>query len=321
MQKRIRSLCLLMLLFSFLISHPGWAQEKNNSEKPLRLVFITTCVNEDFFKPLIKGMDDAAEQLGVQCEFTGTEDVDAKAQAAMVTKAVEDGVDGIALNIIDPLAFDKVVEEAMAAGVPVVAFNVDDNKTPNARMSSVCQNLYVAGQELGKKVADHIPDNSTVMVTMHSEGISALEDRRDGIKDALAHKNIKWVEIITDIFGEASSHIIEKELKNNPGIKAVLCTGLADTEGAAMAIERSFSDSGILAAGFDLSPTNLERIKKGHLAFTIDQQPYMQGYYPVVQLVQYLRYGIVPSNNEIGASFVTKENVDQVEKLILEGYR
>lgn len=318
---KTRGIVLLILSAILLFPSKSYTKNSKQEDKPLKLVFITTCVHEDFFKPLKKGMNDAAELLNVECSFIGTEDVDAEAQAAMVTKAVEEGVDGIALNIIDPVAFDKVVEEAMAKGVPVVAFNVDDNKTPNARMSRVCQNLFVAGEELGKKVADQIPDNSTVMVTMHSEGISALEDRRDGIKKALAHKNIQWVEIITDIFGEESSHIIEAELKKNTDIKAVLCTGLADTEGAAMAIARSFEDKGIIAAGFDLSPTTLQYIKKGHLAFTIDQQPYMQGFYPVVQLVQYLRYGIVPSNNEIGASFVTKENVHQVEELILKGYR
>ncbi len=76
-----------------------------------------------------------------------------------------------------------------------------------------------------------------------------------------------------------------------------------------------------IVAGFDLSPKIIRYVKNGHLAFTIDQQPYMQGFYPVIQLVQYIRYGIVPSNNEIGASFVTKENVEKVEQLIKEGYR
>lgn len=321
MQKRIQNLLLVLLLCLVLTPTFLFAKTESTKEKPLKLVFITTCVNEDFFKPVIKGMNDAAELMGVECSFIGTEEVDVKAQAQMVKEAVENGVDGIALNVIDPVAFDKVVEAAIKRGVPVVAFNVDDNKTPNARLSRVCQNLFIAGQELGTKVADQIPEGSTVLLTMHSEGISALEDRRDGIKKAFKNKNIKWIEEITGIFGEESAHIIGDALKANPEIKAVLCTGLADTEGAGIAIERDFAKRNLIAAGFDLSPTILHHIKDGHLNFTIDQQPYMQGFYPVIQLVQYLRYGIVPSNNEIGASFVTKENVDKVEDLIHQGYR
>lgn len=321
MTQPIKFLAYVFCLLTTASSMPVSGQVKDAEKDPLEIVFITTCVNEDFFKPLKKGMADAARLMGVECSFTGTEDVDAEAQAKMVSKAVENGVDGIALNIIDPVAFDEVVAEAIAAGVPVVSFNVDDHKTPNARLSSVCQNLFVAGEELGKKVAENIPENCTVLVTMHSEGISALEDRRDGIKNSLRNKNITWQEAITGIYGDESALVIADALQRSPEIKAVLCTGLADTEGAGMAIERVARGRGIIAAGFDLSPTTLHHIKEGNLAFTIDQQPYMQGFYPVVQLVQYLRYGIVPSNNEIGAAFVTKENVDQVEELILKEYR
>jgi len=88
-----------------------------------------------------------------------------------------------------------------------------------------------------------------------------------------------------------------------------------------MAIEKSFSDKNIIAAGFDLSPLVIHYVRDGQLIFTVDQQPYMQGFYPVIQLAQYVRYGILPCNNEIGASFVTKDNVDKVEKLIAAGYR
>ena len=113
-------------------------------EKPLRLAFITCAVNGKFFGPVKKGMADAGQMMGVQCDFLGTEGVDVAAQAQMVRQAVADGYDGIAVNIIDPEAFDAVIAEAVDQGVPVVGFNVDDHATPNARLSSVNQRLYDA---------------------------------------------------------------------------------------------------------------------------------------------------------------------------------
>ena len=83
--------------------------------------------------------------MNVRCDWLGTEGVDVAAQAALVRRAVADGYNGIALSIIDPKAFDAVVEEAVKRGVPVVAFNVDDNATPNARLSGVCQRFVAAG--------------------------------------------------------------------------------------------------------------------------------------------------------------------------------
>ena len=59
----------------------------------------------------------------------------------------------------------------------------------------------------------------------------------------------------------------------------------------------------------------------GHIHFTIDQQPYVQGFYPVVALTLNLRYGIAPSDIDAGASIVDRRNVKQVMQLTADGYR
>lgn len=299
----------------------GGAGSPTRAGKPLRFIFITTCVDEEFFNPVKKGVRDAAVQMGVQCTFTGTPEVNLKAQAEMVRDAVTAGCDGIALNIIDPVAFDDVVSEAIGKGIPVVAFNVDDNQTPNARLSGVCQDLYKAGRIVGEKAAAFIPDNSKILMTVHSDGISALEDRLRGEQDVLRTKGVTWTRVVTGITPEGSAEVIASALKADPEIKVVICTGQADTQGAGMAIEKHFAGKGYKAAGFDLSPETLRLIKAGHIQFTIDQQPYIQGYYPVIQLALYCRYGIRPSNIDAGASVISRENVDQVLALSRTGYR
>ena len=95
------------------------------ANEPLRFVFITCNKGEAFFEPLKQGMRDAARAMNVRCEFNGTDDVDVKAQAELVRKAIAEKYDGIALNIIDAHAFDAVIAEAMDKGIPVVAFNID----------------------------------------------------------------------------------------------------------------------------------------------------------------------------------------------------
>jgi simple sugar transport system substrate-binding protein len=300
----------------------GIKKEKEpRATKPLKFIFISTCAREDFFIPVKKGMDQAASLLGVECSFVGTKEVDLIQQAAMVEEAVRQGIDGIALNIIDTLAFDTVVKVAIDKGIPVVAFNVDDNKTPNARLSGVCQNFYKAGFDLGKRISAHILEKSTVLFTMHSSGISALNDRIKGEQDALRERKINAVTLITGTNPDTAKMLIANVLKVNTKIKTVLCTGLADTQGAGLAIEESFSSNGYLAAGFDLSPEILRLITKGYVLCTVDQQPFMQGFYPVIQLYQYCRYGILPSDNEIVASFVDRDNVEAVEKLCREHIR
>ncbi len=297
------------------------AEEASDGSKRLRLVFITTCVEAKFFEPVKKGMHDAAEKMGVDCDFIGTRGVDVEAQAAMVRQAVADGYDGIALNIIHPTAFDEAVKETISKGVPVVVFNTDDAATPNARLSAVSQRLYEAGRRLAEHVGPHIPDGSHILMSMHDEGVSSLEDRLRGEQDVLKEKDVRWTVIISGNDAVKGTGTIVEALRKHPDIRVILGTGQADTEAAGRAIEKCFKGKGYWSAGFDLSPMTLQLIKEGTIRCTVDQQPYIQGFYPVVQLTLYLRYGIMPSDIDAGAAIIDRSNVDQAIELTKQKYR
>ncbi|HDY88383.1 MAG TPA: hypothetical protein ENH82_09780 [bacterium] len=294
---------------------------QSKHEEKLRFIFIAPVKNEAFFNPVKKGMSDAAKMLQVKCTFTGTEDVDVKAQAEMVSQAVADGYDGIALDIIDPAAFDSVIREAIDKGVPVVSFNVDDSNTPNMRLSTVCQDMYEAGRSLSKAALEFIPSGSRILMTLHSKGISALDERLKGAQDVLKQNGITWKVVCTTNNPEKAVEVILDELKAEPEIKCILSTGLTDTEAAGKVIDRFFKGKGYVSAGFDISREILNLIKADVIKFTIDQQPYVQGFYPVVQLTHYCRYGIMPSSIDAGAVIIGKKNVDSVIELSTMGYR
>lgn len=291
------------------------------TDQPLRLAFITCARDAKFFEPVKQGMNDAAGMLGVRCDWLGTPGVDVKAQAELVCQAVADGYHGLALNLVDPVAFDAVVEEAIQAGVPVVGFNVDDHATPNARLAAVNQRLYEAGRTLGQHVAPSLSAGSHLLLTLHDEGVSALEDRRRGIQDALQTKEVKWTVLVTGNDSAKGAEVIAEALRQHPDIRVVLGTGQSDTEAAGLALEKHFPNQGYWSAGFDLSETTLRLIQAGHIRCTIDQQPYVQGFYPVVMLTQHLRYGLKPSNLDAGAAVIDRSTAAQVLELTRKHYR
>jgi simple sugar transport system substrate-binding protein len=314
------SLTLVILAASFVLisSHPLRAAE---SLQRLKLVFITCCVDEPFFGPVKKGMHDAGKMMDVDCDFIGTKGVDPVEQAKMVRQAVADGYNGIAVNLIDAEAFDGVVADAISKGVPVMGFNVDDSTTPNARLASVNQQVRAAGASLAKHALSEIPSGSHVLMTKHDDGVSALEDRLRGAQEVLKTKSITWTTIVTGNDAISGAETVAKTLRENPDIRTVLNSGQSDTEAAGRAIEAHFPNQGYWAAGFDLSPKTLELIQNGQIRFVIDQQPYVQGFYPVVALTLNLRYGIVPSDVDAGANVVDRKNVKQVLQLTAKGYR
>jgi simple sugar transport system substrate-binding protein len=67
---------------------------------------------------------------------------------------------------------------------------------------------------------------------------------------------------------------------------------------------------------FDLDSDIAQAIKDGVVESAIDQQPYLQGYLPIVFLTEYARYGVLPANNvNTGPGFVTKKTIALVQKL------
>jgi simple sugar transport system substrate-binding protein len=213
------------------------------------------------------------------------------------------------------------VAEAIGKGVPVIAFNVDDSRTPNARLAAIGQDMPQAGRTFGKAVEGFIPQGSHVLMTMHDPNISALEDRAAGAQDALKSKGIAWTPLITGTEPNAAVERIRAVLQANPSIKIILGTGSADTEAAGKVIERYFPRKGYSSAGFDLSPEILRLVKANIIRLTVDQQPYAQGYYSVVELTLYRRYGLKPSNIDTGAVIIDADKVDQVIKLSQQHYR
>ena len=265
-------------------------------------------------------MNDAAEQLNVLCEFTGPRGMDIAAQARIARQAITDGYNGIVLNIFESSGLVDVINEADNAGIPVAAFNIDDQSVPTGRLCSVCQDLYKAGQVLGSTASSFIPEGNKIFIVMHNRGVSALDQRLKGIVDGLHGKNIAH-EVVIGGDNESTAKALTEKLRANPDVKVVLCTGQSDTEGAGLAIERNFKGQDYKVAGFDLSYETLRLISEGIICFAIDQQPYLQGYYPVVQLTHYCRYGIVPANVNAGHNIITQEKAGSVIELSQKNYR
>ena len=158
-------------------------------------------------------------------------------------------------------------------------------------------------------------------MTLHDRGVSALDERLQGVQEVLAKKGVTWTVVVTGNRADEGVDVVAAALREHPEIRFVIGTGQSDTEAAGRTIEKHFATSGVRAAGFDLSSETLRLIQAGHILCTIDQQPYAQGFYPVVQLAHYLRYGLVPSDIDAGAAIIDAQNVSRVIALTKESYR
>ena len=78
-------------------------------------------------------------------------------------------------------------------------------------------------------------------------------------------------------------------------VNAIMTIGPADADAAAAGLASAGKTSTVALGSWDLSTNILNRIVAGTQKFTIDQEPYLQGFYGVLVGFQYAKWGIIPS--------------------------
>ena len=80
--------------------------------------------NNAFWAAVHKGFKDACAQINADCQMlTLSGDGDQQEQLQNLESSIAQGVDGIVTTITNPTIFDAAVDEALAAGIPVITAN------------------------------------------------------------------------------------------------------------------------------------------------------------------------------------------------------
>jgi simple sugar transport system substrate-binding protein len=316
MSKRTLKVLALLLVLALLPSTFLFAQ----AAKKFKFVVITHATAVPFFVPVRKGAEDAGRLVGADVVYTGPAGFDIQKQVEFMKSAIAQRVDGIACTLPDPTAFNDVVEEAMSKGIPVIAINAD--APASGRLAYIGQGNYEAGRSMGEQIVKLLPNGGSVILGIHTAGAENLEARIKGVKDVLDAKGgFKYRVVATGTDLVKAESLLASALQADPSVKGMF--GVEDITGIAIGniIERQKLKGKVFGGGFDLVEQELNHIENGVMQFTIDQQPYLQGFQGVMELWLNRMYSISPCDINTGIAPVTAENVKAVKDLAKKGYR
>ena len=276
---------------------------------------IWTAEDVEFFVPAVNGANDAAAQQGITLDIQYG-DADTAVQNNIIETAIANEVDGLAVTIWNDEAFDEVVCKAMEAGIPVVAYNIDDSEgaAGTCRLAYIGQDFIATGYTIGKRMIDDhgIGEGDLVFTPVEfPEAVYAVK-RHEGVAKAMAEVGAK-----TELLGTGTDHsealnIMTQYLIGHPETKAIVGLGSTPTSVAVKAANEAGLD--IPTGGFDVTSDILDAIKDGTMTATVDQQPYSQGYFSVTQLALQAKYGHSPSDMDTGGvGLIDKNNVGKAE--------
>ena len=223
-------------------------------------------------------------------------------------------------------AMTGFLDRAGREGVTVV---VGNNNLPGSGRSYFGLNNYDAGANLARLSAQQGGLSAGDKVVVYgafiegAPGANVAEGTLSALDDAgISYDKLQWSnEAVQD--PSLAVPVLVSYLESNPDTRAIIVPGHGGiTAFLGKILRDAGKDAGsIVTAGFDISPAAIDEVKKGYLTLVLDQQPYLQGFMPVVAAVLESKYGLGGLFLNTGGGVVTKDNVELIESLVAQGIR
>jgi simple sugar transport system substrate-binding protein len=287
------------------------------STERMKVALITHAPAGDTFWDIVrKGAEEAAAKDNIELQYLNDED--GGRQAQLLEQAVDQGVDGIAITLAKPDAMASALKKASDAGIPIVSLNAgEDQATELGAFTHFGSNEKLAGETVGKRLKEEGYENPICVI--QAQGHVGLENRCAGVKSQVPGTEILYVQG-TDMTQVQST--VTAKLQSAADADVIIGLGAPITLTILQSAATASSD--IKVASFDLNAELAQKIVDGEVIFTVDQQPWLQGYGAVDALWQNKRGGFEIGGGQpvlTGPTLIDSTNAEEVLAFAEEGLR
>lgn len=285
----------------------------------ITIAMVTHAAPGDTFWDIIrKGAAAAAAKDNVKLQYSA--DPDATKQAQLIQAAIDSKVDGIALTDPNTGALSGEIKKAVAAGIPVSMFNAGGSDALGlGAIGYFGQSETDAGIAVGKRVVADGAKN--ILCVNQTQGQQQLVDRCDGVKRGAAGAKVTMIYVQGTDDSQVTT-TIQARLTQDPSIDFVVALGAPIAIDAVKSVSAAGSKAKI--GTFDTNKQLVAAIKNRSIQWSVDQQPYLQGYLAVDSIWLYINNGDTiggGQNVATGPAFIDSSNIAAVAKFANNGTR
>jgi len=301
---------------------------------PLNIVFTHhSSPSNPFWQAVKKGFDDACAKIQANCQMIFTQNEGSiEQQAANMQTALARRPDALITALADNKAFINVLKDARKQGVIVIASNVDatEGEELTLREAFIGQNFIPAGTSLSRALSKQFPKDGDlrILVGVSAPGQNWAEQRAQGVMNGLEEfkKANPDRKVVIDRIDSGSDGAITADrvgayLSAHPDTNAYFDMGLWHSAVARVLKDRGIPPGKVLMGGFDIVTQVLQQMKAGYIQVEVDQQPYEQGFMPVMEVYLAKTAGLAPASIDSGEALITPDQVDSIMALAKQGMR
>ncbi len=328
----VKKLLIVLLSITMLFAFTAFAYAEGKHFEDVSIVFFPGGNEGGSFASVVyRGAKAAEEDLGCKVDYVWSGWLPDK-MVSQFKDAVAKKPDGIAvMGHPGVVAFQPLVEEAVAKGIIVTSQNTTlpelEDIYQDKGFGYVGQELYPSGVMLAKGAARRagLKEGDRAMVW----GLLGQETRglrTKGCIDALEEMGVTvdYIEISDQVNSDpaAGISVAASYIAAHPDVKLIITDhgGLTATLGTYLKAANK-KPKEIFGAGFDLSAATSVAIKEGWVGAVLDQQPWLQGYLPILQICLTAKYGFAGLHIDTGAAIIDAGNIDFVAPLAEAGIR
>ena len=306
----------------------------HSADGHLTFAIVTHTAGNGFFDPVYVGATVAGNMIGAKILLLGSESPvdDPAREIEILNQIVQDPtIDGLIMTTPQTGAYNDIVKAAEAAGIPIATTNSFDgtilNRSAISHTGQDASAAAIGGEALAKCVLESgKTSGSIVLPSSTAMGNIEVNNRVTAAFNAIV-KTLKDAGKLDAFKVDAGPENVGIDTNPNDPVNALvsLFESRGDVVGAFTAnnvftppLVKAVAQAGmtgkICAFGFDLGPAQQEGIANGNLTGSLGQQPFLQGFWPVMQLYLQIDRGISAANLDTRAQLVTKDTVAKVGK-------
>jgi simple sugar transport system substrate-binding protein len=291
----------------------------------LTFAIVTHTAGNGFFDPVYVGAQVAANLIGAKVLLLGAESPtdDPAREIEILNQIVQDPtLDGLILTTPQVGAYNDIVKTAEANGIPVATTNSFDgsiyNRSGISHTGQDASAAAIAGDALVDCLMEKgVTSGSILLPSSTAMGNIEVNNRVTSAFTAIVAK-LASMGKLENFKVDAGPENTGIDTNPNDPVNAIvsLFESRGDVVGAFAGnnvFTPALANTGeICAYGFDLGPAQQDALRSGDLTGALGQQPFLQGFWPVMQLYLQIDRGISAANLDTRAQLVTKDTVGAV---------
>lgn len=242
--------------------------------------YITKSATNAGWMMINQGAADAAAEEGVTLVAVGPSfQGDLSSQLEVFENLVAQGAAAIAVAPVDSAGIAPAVNDAMAAGIPVVA--VDTGVSGAEVTSFVATDNYAVAKVQGAVAATLIDDGQPIIYVTGNQAQSTGQERRNGFIEAFsaARPNSEILEVPTEWNSQEAQEGVEAILNSRQDIAMVANAWDGGTMGAIAALRNlGYGAGDVQLVGFDGASDAIVAMREGWVHADTAQMLYQMGY-------------------------------------------